>query len=108
MKLSRTLFLMVACLLLTHCISYDLSRRVVQQGNLLPAATVARIKIGMSKQDVIQLLGSSLVHNIFDPNHLVYAYSLWKDGSPVRVKYISLTFQHNRLAHIDHNFHPRP
>lgn len=81
MKLGRIIFLAFAFLLLTHCISYDLSRRVVQQGNSLPAATVARLKLGMSKQDVIQLLGSSLMHNIFDANHLVYAYSLWRDGA---------------------------
>ncbi|MCX7116277.1 MAG: outer membrane protein assembly factor BamE [Gammaproteobacteria bacterium] len=106
MKIKRFILPILTALSLTHCLSHDFSNRITQQGNLIPASKMARIKVGMSKQDVIQLMGSSLVHHVFDENHLDYAYT-WRQGSGnMKQRYLCLTFQHDRLSHIDYHATP--
>lgn len=106
MKCIQTIFFLFSICLLTHCESYDLSRRIVQQGNLLPASKVQRLKIGMTKEEVSLLIGSTLTHNIFRENHLDYAYTWRRGGSQPVLKYLCLTFQNNRLIRIDQNVVP--
>ncbi len=106
MKIYRFLFPLIMVLSLTHCLSYDFSNRVIQQGNLIPASKVARLKMGMSKQDVIQLMGSSLVNHIFDADHLDYAYTWHRASSRMKQRYLCLAFQHDRLTHIEYNATP--
>lgn len=102
MKSIRLFFSLLLICSLTQCISYDLSRHFVQQGNLLPASKVQRLKIGMSRQDVHQLMGSSLVHDIFNPSRVDYAYTWQKGNAPITIKYVALTFKHDRLIDIQH------
>jgi outer membrane protein assembly factor BamE len=102
MKSIRLFFSLLIMLSLTHCLSYDLSRNIVQQGNLLPAHQVQRLKIGMTRQDVYQLLGSSLIQNLFNPNRLDYAYSLQKGGKKLAVRTVAITFRNDRIIQIQH------
>ena len=55
-----------------YCVSYDLSRQIVQQGNLLPESKINKIHLGMDKETVSQVLGSSLVTPLFNNNHWDY------------------------------------
>ena len=99
----KYLVLLFLTLTLTHCLSYDLSRRVVQQGNLLPASKIAQLKVGMSKSAVAHLMGTSLVYSTFNPERVDYAYT-WRRGTPPpHVKYVTLTFKNNRVIHIAHH-----
>ena len=48
----RTIIISVSLALsLSNCMSYDFSRRIVQQGNLLTPEKMSRLQIGMSKND---------------------------------------------------------
>lgn len=87
---------------LTSCISYDFSRRIVQQGNLLPQSKIERLKIGMSKEDTAILMGTSLLSPLFNNNRWDYAYTWRKGSGPIEKKCISLYFKQNRLARIEH------
>ena len=60
---------------LTHCTSYDFSRRVFQQGNLLPHSKIEKLRIGMTKEDTAILMGSSLLNPPFEQNRWGYAFS---------------------------------
>jgi len=98
----RTLFISIALTVtLTHCASYDFSRRVIQQGNLLPQSKLERLKIGMSKNDVAILMGTSLLSPTFNNNRWDYAYTLRKGNSSLHVRRISLYFSHDRLSRIE-------
>ncbi|MCX7117008.1 MAG: outer membrane protein assembly factor BamE [Legionellales bacterium] len=93
----------VLSLSLVNCASYDFSRRVVQQGNLLPTSLVKRIKVGMSKEDVASLLGHSLLSPSFNNDRWDYAYT-WRRGSgPTEKRKLTLYFNHGTIARIDHN-----
>ena len=101
-KLGFALFILSSCLLLSQCASYDFSRRVVQQGNLLQRPTVERLKLGMSKDDVAILMGTSLLSPIFNDDRWDYAYT-WRRGSgATTVRNVSLYFTHGRLSRIEH------
>jgi len=86
---------------LTGCLSYDLSKRCVQQGNLLSSNRIARLKIGMSKNDVAILMGTSLISPMFNNERWDYAYT-WRDGGkPLKIRNLSLYFSQDRLVRIE-------
>lgn len=86
---------------LTSCTTYDFSRRVVQQGNLLSPAVVNRLAIGMSKEDVAILLGTSLLSPLFNNDRWDYAYTKRKGSTSDTVRHISLYFSNNKLVRIE-------
>ena len=97
------LFLLRGLLILslTSCASYDFSRHIVQQGNLLLPATVKRLAIGMNKQDVAILMGTSLLSPMFNNNRWDYAYT-WRKGSTSNtVRHLSLYFSDDKLTRIE-------
>lgn len=99
----RRIILLLLCLCtLTQCASYDFSRRVTQQGNLLPYSKVERLKHGMSKQEVAILMGTSLLSPMFNNNRWDYAYTWKKGNGPLEVRNVILYFSQDRLAKIEH------
>ena len=101
MRIRTILFTIALALTLTHCASYDFSRRVVEQGNLLPQEKIDRLKIGMSKNDVAILMGTSLLNPIVDPNRWDYSYTYRKGSGILMVRSLSLYFSHDRLIRIE-------
>jgi len=88
---------------LTHCSTYDFSRRIVEQGNLLPQNKIERLHIGMSKQDAAILMGTSLLSPLFNNNRWDYVYTLKKGGNAMDIRRLSLYFRGNSLIKIDRN-----
>jgi len=86
---------------LTNCATYDFSRRVVQQGNLLSPAVVSRLSIGMSKQDVAILLGTSLLSPLFNNDRWDYAYTKRTGSTSNTTRCLSLYFSNDKLVRID-------
>lgn len=103
MQLRAVLLIFSLTLSLTHCMSYDFSRRVVQQGNLLPRTTIDRLKLGMSKDDAAILMGTSLLSPTFNADRWDYAYTWRKGNSPTAIRNLSLYFVHGSLARIEHH-----
>jgi len=100
----RIIIILISLLLpftLTQCTSYDFARRVVQQGNLLPKAKIDRLRVGMSKNDVAILMGTSLLSPTFNNNRWDYAYT-WRRGSnSMEIRHISLYFTRDSLSRIE-------
>ena len=102
MRFGKLILTGTLCLSLAACASYDFSRRVAQQGNLLPQEKIARLHIGMSRQDVAVLMGNSLLSPTFNNNRWDYAFTLRKGSSPLEVRNLSLFFTGDRLSAIEH------
>ena len=101
------IFLTGLSLLLISCMPIDFSDRTYQQGTLISKSKVNRLRLGMAKQDVILILGDSLLHDPVNPNHLDYAYT-WRRGNHyMKRKYLSLTFKNDKLIKIDKQLDPR-
>ena len=88
-------------LTLTQCTAFDLSRRVAQQGNLLPQSKIDRLKIGMSKNDVAILMGTSLLSPTFNNDRWDYAYTWRRGHGKITMKTVSLYFSNGTLKHIE-------
>ncbi len=101
MRIINLLISIIFTLTLTHCASYDFSRRVVRQGNLLPESKIERLKTGMSKNDAAILMGTSLLNPVFNNDRWDYAYTYRKGNGPLLVRSVSLYFSHNHLVRIE-------
>ncbi|BCA94049.1 outer membrane protein assembly factor BamE [Legionella antarctica] len=103
MRIITLLLSIIITLTLTQCVSYDFSRRIAQQGNLLTQEKTARLKVGMSKEDAAILMGSSIMSPTFNNDRWDYAYT-WRRGSgPMEIRNASLYFVRGSLARIEHN-----
>lgn len=103
MKL-RTAFLLPFLILgLNNCASYDFSQRVVQQGNLLPKTKIDRLKLGMSKESVAILMGTSLLSPTFNNNRWDYAYTWRKGNGGLKIRNLSLYFSNDSLVRVEHH-----
>ena len=100
MRLSKILIVCITGFLLTNCVSYDFSRPVVKQGNLIPQQKIARLHTGMSKEDVAILMGTSLLSPTFNNERWDYAYTVREGSSPMQVKHLTLYFSHDVLTRI--------
>lgn len=92
---------LISCAL-TQCVSYDFSRRIVQQGNLIPSEKIDRLKVGMGKEEVAILMGTSLLSPLFNNERWDYAYT-WRRGSGnMEIRHAVLYFANGRLVRIEH------
>lgn len=87
-------------LILTGCLDYDFSRRIVQQGNLLPPKKIEKLKIGMSKEEVAILMGTSLLDPVFNNDRIEYAYTYRRGTGPILIKNLVLCFKNDKLVKI--------
>ena len=101
MRVKTVLTIVSLAITLSGCLSYDLSRQEVQQGNLLPEDKLEQLKIGMSKEDTANLMGTSLLSPLFNNNRWDYAYTLRIKSAPLQVKTVTLFFEHDQLVKID-------
>ena len=103
MRIAILFLSLILSITLSQCVSYDFSRRVIQQGNLLPDSKIARLKLGMSKNDVAILMGNSLISPLFNNDRWDYAYT-WRRGSgALAIRHVILYFVRDSLVRIEHS-----
>src|SRR5690348_13510025 len=76
----------------------------VQQGNLLDTKNVQQLKPGMSKQQVLALLGTPSVSSPFAQNRWDYVATLQKRGGKVLERTLTLYFNNDTLVRTDGDF----
>ena len=96
-------YLIIPCftLLLTHCASYDFAKKDVQQGNLLPEKKISQLKLGMTKEEVAVLMGTSLLSPTFNNDRFDYAYTFRKGSGSDKIRRLSIYFSNNRVVRLD-------
>lgn len=72
----------------------------IQQGNLLSEEMLSRLKIGMTKEQVVRTLGNPVLENAFNQQHWAYVYTMQKKGGPITKKHLDLYFENNHLVRI--------
>ena len=73
----------------------------IQQGNQLKQEDVEKLYTGMSRNDVIGLLGKPLVADPFHPERLDYVYRLNPGKGTLKKSRLTLYFKHDALIRID-------
>lgn len=93
-----------SCLLLGACGSWWLPRAHkidIQQGNVLSDVAVASISEGMSRAEVVTLLGRPVAQNPGNPARWDYIYSLNKAGDKPNAKRLTVFFESDRIVQIE-------
>lgn len=74
----------------------------IQQGNALDTNTLQQIHLGMTKNQVIDLLGNPILNNPFNDNELTYVYNLRSsNGEETQKKHVNLLFAKEKLIKIE-------
>ncbi len=72
----------------------------VQQGNIITANQAHELKVGMTRDEVIKLLGTPLLSQE-NPDELIYAYSWEASNKPMKFRQLIAHFKLNRLTHYE-------
>ena len=76
----------------------------VQQGNLLDKKTVDQLKPGMTKHQVLVLMGTPSISTPFDQSRWDYVSTLSRRGGPIKVRSLTLTFNNDTLVRTEGDF----
>ena len=104
-KLTRTVTLTatltVALTLISGCSYFGVYKRDLAQGNLVTSDMAEQLQPGMTRQQVLNVMGSPLLEAPFDARQWDYIYYLDKAYSGTEQRRLTLTFQGNRVADIE-------
>jgi outer membrane protein assembly factor BamE len=76
----------------------------VQQGNILDKKTVDQLHPGMTKHQVLVLMGSPSVSTPFNQNRWDYVSTQQHRGRAIRVRTFTLTFNNDTLVRTEGDF----
>jgi outer membrane protein assembly factor BamE len=76
----------------------------VQQGNLLIGKNVGELKPGLTKEQVLALLGSPSVVSPFDQNQWDYVATLQHRGGTIKERTLTLYFDNDTLVRTSGDF----
>lgn len=76
----------------------------VQQGNVLDEDNVAQLELGMTKRQVLVLLGSPSVQSPFHANRWDYVNTFSRRGGAPIKRVLTLRFEDERLASVEGSF----
>jgi len=78
----------------------------IQQGNIIDQAMIDQLRPGMNKRQVLYIMGSPMLDDVFHKNRWDYLYSDQSDGEDRVQKQISLFFENDQIVGIQGDFRP--
>lgn len=78
----------------------------VQQGNVVKQEDVNKLEIGMTKRQVLFVLGTPLVVDVFHENRWDYVFSFQPGGGERTQQRVTLLFADDRLMRIEGDLQP--
>ncbi len=78
----------------------------IQQGNVLNKDNVEQLKPGMSKEQVLSLLGQPSVASPFDQDRWDYVSTLQQRGGKIALKNFIVYFENDVLARTEGDYRP--
>jgi len=78
----------------------------IQQGNVITAEMVDQLRPGMSKRQVVFIMGTPLIHDPFHQDRWDYLYSASLKGNLREQERIALHFENDKLSHFDGDLKP--
>jgi outer membrane protein assembly factor BamE len=98
----RTLVVLAIALALAGCVH----KIDVQQGNYVTQDLVDRLKVGMTKAEVRQLLGTPLLSDVFHANQWDYYFSNLRGRKADDRTRLSIFFENDRVVRFAGNARP--
>jgi len=111
-RLARTGLLFTAAILLGAC-SYVPSLQFpgvykidIQQGNIITQEMIDQLRPGMTKRQVIFVMGTPLVRDPFNQDRWDYVYSYQPGGGIRGQERVTMFFENDLLTHFTGDFKP--
>ena len=110
MRQSRFIALVAASIvsvLLAGCAGFGVHRIDIQQGNLVTQEQLSKVKLGMSRLDVRNALGTPLLQDVFNGNRWDYYFSLEQStkygpfGRDRQRFEVAILFENDKVAKIN-------
>lgn len=73
----------------------------IQQGNFVSQEMVAQLKIGMTPDQVVFLLGTPLLNDIFHGQRWDYPFRMQKGNGEITTSRVTVYFENNRVSRIE-------
>ncbi len=97
----RKLSLLIISLLFSQFLVSCAYKPDVQQGNTFDNKQIAQLKIGMTPQQVVFIMGTALLKDPFHKNRWDYIYTFAKGRAKAERRLLTLYFKHDLLSKID-------
>src|SRR5665811_1205042 len=78
----------------------------IQQGNIIDQAMIDQLRPGMNKRQVLYIIGSPMLDDVFHKNRWDYLYSDQPSGEDRVQKRIAISFENDQIAGIQGDFRP--
>jgi outer membrane protein assembly factor BamE len=100
---NKFILIFIAFLLLASggCTSFSPYKMEIRQGNYVTPEMRAKIKTGMSRQQVMSVLGSPLISDVFHANRWDYIYRLEDKSKLVEQQRFTVYFEGDFVKRID-------
>jgi outer membrane protein assembly factor BamE len=73
----------------------------IQQGNFVSQEMVAQLKVGMTPDQVVFLLGTPLLNDIFHGERWDYPFRMQKGNGEITTSRVTVYFENNRVSRIE-------
>lgn len=95
--------MLLISLVLTGCsfLPHILYKIDVQQGNVVTEEMLEKLKPGMTKSQVLFVMGSPLIVDTFRDNRWDYVYVLRESGDLVEQKRLTIFFEDDKLINME-------
>jgi len=93
----KKIFILIIALILVSCASADLYRVTVTQGTVFNQEDIDKLQVGMSKDQVVFILGNPTFENFFEPDVWDYFYQVAKGDEILAENKIKVKFDANGL-----------
>lgn len=93
--------LILLSLMLASCGWLTPYKMDIRQGNYVTPEMREKLKVGMTRQQVRYVMGTSMVNDVFHGNRWDYVYRLEHDGQVVEKQNMTLYFEGDNLARIE-------
>lgn len=102
-RLSITALAIVALLLTSGCSRnlFSIHRIDIEQGNILEPEAIAELEKGMTREQVVALLGHPVMTPALNPERWEYVYYRKLPDKPAEQKTIVIRFDQGRVATIE-------
>lgn len=97
----RRVLILIVSLFFSQFLASCAYRPDVQQGNTFEDKQVSQLKVGMSRQQVVFIMGTALLKDPFHKNRWDYLYTYKKGRGKAERRLLTLYFKRGRLSKID-------
>lgn len=97
----RKFSILIITLLFSQFLASCAYKPDIQQGNTFHGKQVSQLKVGMTQQQVVFIMGTSLLKDTFHKNRWDYIYTMKRGRAKAERRLLTLYFENDILSKID-------